>query len=103
MMTQKTDEALDRLLKHKVVAGRINDIEDVLSDAHIAAREAIRTVVDEQLGPMRMPAPVPKLSDSPGSIRWSGQNPGASNDEVFGKWLGLSRDDIDALQRANII
>ncbi|MDF2810080.1 MAG: coA-transferase family protein [Microvirga sp.] len=103
LVTQNTDEALDMLLKHKVVAGRINDIEDVMSDAHIAAREAIRTVVDEQLGSMRMPAPVPKLSDTPGSIRWTGRGPGASNEEIFGEWLGLSRNDIDALQRANII
>ena len=103
LITQKTEDALGKLIMHKVVAGRINDIADVLSDAHIAAREAIRTVVDEQLGPMRMPAPVPKLSDTPGSIRWTGREPGASNEEVFGKWLGLSRDDIDALRRANII
>ncbi len=103
LATQKTGEALEKLLSHNVVAGRINDIEDVLSDAHIAAREAIRTVVDEQLGPMRMPAPVPKLSDTPGSIRWTGRDPGAANEEVFGNWLGLAREDIDALRRANII
>jgi succinyl-CoA--D-citramalate CoA-transferase len=103
LITQKTDEALEKLLVNKVVAGRINDIEDVLSDAHVAAREAIRTIVDEQVGPMRMPAPVPKLSDSPGSIRWTGKDPGASNEEVFGKWLGLSSNEMDSLRRSNII
>lgn len=103
LATQKTDQALEKLLAHKVVAGRINDIADVLEDAHIVAREAIRTVVDEHLGPIRMPSPVPKLSDTPGSIRWTGRDPGAANEEVFGKWLGLSREDIDALRRAHII
>jgi crotonobetainyl-CoA:carnitine CoA-transferase CaiB-like acyl-CoA transferase len=103
MAAQKTDVALEKLLKHKVVAGRINDIADVLSDAHIAARKAICTIVDEALGPMRMPAPVPKLSDTPGSIRWAGRDPGAANEEVFRNWLGLSRDEIEMLRRANII
>lgn len=103
LSTQKTDEALEKLLQHKVVAGRINDIEDVLGDAHVAAREAIKTIFDEQLGPMRMPAPVPKLSDTPGSIRWTGRDPGAANEEVFGNWLGLSSQDLHALRRANII
>jgi succinyl-CoA--D-citramalate CoA-transferase len=103
LATQKTDQALEKLLAHKVVAGRINDIADVLEDAHIVAREAIRTVVDEHLGPIRMPSPVPKLSDTPGSIRWTGRDPGAANEEVFSNWLGLSREDIDALRRAHII
>lgn len=103
LSTQKADEALEKLLQHKVVAGRINDIEDVLGDAHVAAREAIKTIFDEQLGPMRMPAPVPKLSDTPGSIRWTGRDPGAANEEVFGNWLGLSSQDLHALRRANII
>jgi crotonobetainyl-CoA:carnitine CoA-transferase CaiB-like acyl-CoA transferase len=103
LATQNTDEALAKLVAQKVVAGRINDIADVLGDAHVAAREAIKTLVDDQLGPLRMPAPVPKLSDTPGTIRWTGRDPGASNDEVFGGWLGLSRDDMDALRRSNII
>lgn len=103
LATQKTDEALAKLVACKVVAGRINDIADVLGDAHVAAREAIRTLVDEQLGPLRMPAPVPKLSETPGTIRWAGRDPGAANELVFGDWLGLSQTDMDALRRSNII
>jgi succinyl-CoA--D-citramalate CoA-transferase len=100
---QPTASALEKLVANKVVAGKINDIADVLGDAHIAAREAIRTLVDETLGPMRMPAPVPKLSETPGDIRWPGRDPGASNDEVFGGWLGLSAVEIEALRRNHII
>ena len=103
LKTQPTASALEKLVANKVVAGKINDIADVLGDAHIAAREAIRTLVDETLGPMRMPAPVPKLSETPGDIRWPGRDPGASNDEVFGGWLGLSATEIEALQRNHII
>ena len=103
LATQKTDEALAKLVACKVVAGRINDIADVLGDAHVAAREAIRTLVDEQLGPLRMPAPVPKLSETPGTIRWAGRDPGAANEMVFGDWLGLSQNDMEALRRSNII
>lgn len=103
LKTQPTASALEKLVANKVVAGKINDIADVLSDAHVAAREAIRTLVDETLGPMRMPAPVPKLSETPGDIRWSGRDPGASNDEVFGGWLGLSAAEIEDLRRNHII
>lgn len=103
LKTQPTALALEKLVAHNVVAGKINDIADVLGDAHVAAREAVRTLVDETLGPMRMPAPVPKLSETPGDIRWSGRDPGASNDEVFGGWLGLSPAEIEDLRRNHII
>src|SRR5690606_19986895 len=103
MRTQQTDPALELLRSHRVVAGKINRIEDVFSDAHVAARKAIETVVDNQLGPIRMPAPTPKLSDTPGRIRWAGQMHGAANDDVFADWLGMSRDEIDALRAQNII
>ncbi|WID98625.1 CaiB/BaiF CoA-transferase family protein [Bosea vestrisii] len=103
LKTQPTALALEKLVANKVVAGKIHDIADVLSDAHVAAREAVRTLVDDTLGPMRMPAPVPKLSETPGDIRWSGRDPGASNDEVFGDWLGLSQAEIEDLRRNHII
>lgn len=103
LKTQPTALALEKLVANKVVAGKINDIADVLGDAHVAAREAVHTLVDDTLGPMRMPAPVPKLSETPGDIRWPGRDPGASNDEVFGGWLGLSAAQIEDLRRNHII
>lgn len=103
MAAQETEPALERLRAHRVVAGKVNRIEDVFADAHVAARKAIETIVDDQLGPIRMPAPSPKLSDTPGRIRWAGQVSGAANDEVFGEWLGMSRAEIDALRQQKII
>ncbi len=103
MTTQTTEAALEKLRLHRVVAGKINSIEDVFADAHIAARKAIETIVDNQLGPIRMPAPSPRLSDTPGSIRWAGQTPGASNDEVFGEWLRMSGVEIETLREQKII
>lgn len=103
MAAQETEPALERLRAHRVVAGKVNRIEDVFADAHVAARKAIETIVDDQLGPIRMPAPSPKLSDTPGRIRWAGQVSGAANDEVFGEWLGMSRAEIDALRQQKVI
>ena len=83
MRRQTTADALAQLERHQVVAGRINDIADVLDDPHVAARDAIATLLDGELGPVRMPAPVPRLSATPGSIRWAGARMGAQNDEIF--------------------
>lgn len=103
MKTQTTQDALQKLQEFRVVAGKVNTIEDVFTEPHIAARKAIETIVDSQLGPIRMPAPTPKLSDTPGNIRWTGQMPGDANEEIFGKLLGMSNNQIDALRAQKII
>jgi succinyl-CoA--D-citramalate CoA-transferase len=103
MKTQDTQAALTTLDQHSVVAGRINEMADVLEDPHIRAREAIATLFDDQLGPMRMPAPVPRLSETPGAIRWTGAAPGAHNDAVFRDLLGLDPDALGRLAGAGII
>lgn len=103
MVRQPTAAALERLVTHNVVAGKVNDIEDVLADAHVVAREAVVAVSDPVLGPMRMPAPVPKLSATPGAVRWAGREPGADNHYVFSELLGLEEASVVALQRSNVI
>jgi len=103
MASQTTEQALTRLEAHQVVAGPILDIEEVLADAHYAAREVIATVLDEQLGELRMPAPAPKLSATPGTINWPGTDPGADNDLVYHKVLGLGDETLDRLRDAGVI
>ena len=57
------------------------------------------TVPDEELGPIRMQGVASKLSQTPGQVEHAGQPMGASNDLVYGQWLGMSREEIDALRR----
>ena len=96
-------EALDRLEKSKMVAGSVFDVDQIFEDAHYAARQAIASVTDGQLGTVRMPAPVPKLSDTPGEIKWLGRELGADNDYVFDSLLGLGKAEIDLLRRSGNI
>jgi crotonobetainyl-CoA:carnitine CoA-transferase CaiB-like acyl-CoA transferase len=103
MRSQPTAAALERLLAHGVVAGRVNDIADVLRDEHVSARGAIVTVDDPALGPMRVPSPVPKLSATPGTVRWTGRQSGGDNDRVFGDLLGLPASEIAALRQQGVI
>ncbi len=89
--------------KHGVVAGPIMDIEAVFSNAHYAARQAISQVNDEHGTPLRMPAPVPKLSSTPGTINWPGRTMGADNEHVFTRFTGIDTKRIAALQKIGII
>jgi formyl-CoA transferase len=52
---------------------------------------------------LKVPAYVPKLSETPGQSEWAGPTLGAHNDEVYGALLGLSADELTALRAAAII
>ena len=54
-------------------------------------------------GDLAIPEVVPRLSDTPGEIRWLGEGLGAQNTEVFGGLLGLDSDDLGALREQGII
>ncbi|GAC1392872.1 MAG: hypothetical protein NVSMB38_18060 [Ktedonobacteraceae bacterium] len=57
----------------------------------------------EGIGSVAMPGLVPKLSETPGAIEWYGGAVGAHNQEVYGKLLDLSSEEIEHLARQGVI
>ena len=103
-VAQRTcDESLAVLLEEDVPSGPVNSIADLFEDPHVAARENFVEVRDHSGEPLRMVGVIPKLSRTPGEIRFSGRPLGADNHEVYGEWLGLSVAEIDALRDAGIL
>ena len=51
----------------------VYDARDVLADPQLAALGSISTVDDPQLGPLRMPNVISRLSETPGGIRHAGR------------------------------
>ncbi len=97
------DTLLKLLHEGGVPAGRIYKAEDMISDPHFQAREAIVQVPDDTFGQLRMQNVVPKMSATPGSIRWTGPALGAHNDEVYGGLLGLSAEQRAGLAERGVI
>lgn len=87
---------------HEVGFSPIYDIADIFRDAHFAARHAIVTVPDHELGPVKMQSVVPAFSATPGEVRHAGPSLGQHNAEVYGE-LGLSPDQQQALRAAGVI
>jgi len=96
------DVALARCDAVGVPAGLLNTIADIFEDPQYRARENIRTV-DSRIGPLAVPGIVPKLSATPGEIRWLGAGLGAHNAEVLERVLGLPPSEIEALRTQNVI
>ncbi len=80
----------------------IYDIEQLINDPHVRAREVFTTVEDPDLGPMLMTNVIARLSDTPGAIRFSGRAHGADTDEVLAE-LGYDAETIRDLRMARVI
>ncbi len=96
--TFDADQLLELLHEAGVPAGRTYRAEDMLADPQFVARESIVRVPDKSFGPLAMQNVFPRLSATPGSVRWTGPDLGEHNDQVFGDILGLSVDEIAALR-----
>jgi crotonobetainyl-CoA:carnitine CoA-transferase CaiB-like acyl-CoA transferase len=99
---RSSDEVLTAFESAQAAIAPIYDIEDIFDDPHYRAIESITTIEDEQLGPIRMQNVMFRLSESPGSIRWSGPTIGQHNYEIFHE-LGLNERDIDGLTRRGVV
>jgi len=98
---------LDEVVKAFEDAGAalapIYDIEQLLNDPHVQARETITTVDDEDLGPLKMQNVMFRLLGTPGSIRYPGRKIGQDTDEVYRSLLGLDDDELTKLRDAGTI
>ncbi len=101
--TLDADTLLDTMVKHGVPAGRVYTAPDMLRDAQFAAREAIVDVPHPQFDNLKMQNVFPKLSATPGGVRWPGPELGAHNDEIYGDLLGIAQSERNELARDGII
>jgi crotonobetainyl-CoA:carnitine CoA-transferase CaiB-like acyl-CoA transferase len=102
---QRTATEIDRQLNEAgVVCGPVYSIADIFEDPQYAARDAIVTMHDPELGELRAPAVHPKLSGTPGAAAWTGPWPmGRHNGEIYGDLLGLGADELARLREDGVI
>jgi crotonobetainyl-CoA:carnitine CoA-transferase CaiB-like acyl-CoA transferase len=81
----------------------IYDVEQLLGDPHVQARETITTVDDEDLGPLKMQNLMFRLSGTPGQIRFPGRKLGQDTEAVYRELLGLDGDDLAKLREEGVL
>lgn len=87
----------------QVPCGPIYAIDEILEDPHYAARENVARVAHEVLGSLAVPAPVPRMSETPGGIDHLGPDLGAHTEEILGGLLGFGRARLDELREDGVI
>jgi formyl-CoA transferase len=100
----KTSEEVDALMtEHKVPHGKIFRAPEMLEDAQFKARESIIKVMHPQYGEVAMQNAFPRLSDTPGQVRWVGPELGQHTDEILKSVLGKTDEEIAALRAGDVI
>lgn len=90
------------LVEHGIPNGRIFRAPEMLTDPHFAARQAIVKLLHPDLGEFPMQNVAPKLSETPGEVRWVGPRLGEHNEEVLEGVLGLSTEEVSGLRAAGV-
>ena len=98
-----TVELLAMMNAAAVPAGKIYKAPDMLADPHFAAREALIKVAHPTYANLVMQNVFPRLSATPGGVRWPGAALGAHNEEVFGELLGMGRQELADLREDRLI
>jgi formyl-CoA transferase len=96
-------DLLPVLERHGVPASRLYKAPDMLEDPHFGAREAIVATRHPVLGEIRMQNAFPRLSATPGRVRWPGPALGEHTAEVLGARAGLGGDEMEALRAKGVI
>jgi crotonobetainyl-CoA:carnitine CoA-transferase CaiB-like acyl-CoA transferase len=86
-----------------VPAGLIYRAPDMLTDPQFAERSSLIEVRDTLLGTIKMQGVFPRLSATPGAVRWSGPELGQHNDEIYRDTLGLSEQELADLRRHHVV
>ena len=102
---QYTAAELDAMLAEaNVVSAGVYSAADMYDDPHFRERGLIVDIEDPEIGTMPVPGITPKLSQTPGSIRWGGKwEIGADNEEIWCGLVGLSQSELGDLQQAGIV
>lgn len=86
-----------------VPTSRVYTLADIYQDPHYRARDMLLQVPHPVLGRLDQTGVVPKLSSTPGTVRFPGPPAGADTHRVLGALVGLSAERLDALERAGVI
>jgi crotonobetainyl-CoA:carnitine CoA-transferase CaiB-like acyl-CoA transferase len=95
-------EVIEQFEAAQAAVAPIYDITDIFKDEQFAALGTIKTVEDEELGPIKFQNVLFRLSDTPGAINSAGPKLGKHTTEVL-KQIGLTDAELAELKSKGVI
>ena len=100
--SRSTVDVLAAFEQAQAAVAPVYDVRGILADPQYAAIGTVRTVDDDELGPLKMQNVLFRLSGTPGGIRWTGRPHGRDTDAVLEE-IGVSREQLAALKEQGIV
>ncbi|WP_456307687.1 CaiB/BaiF CoA transferase family protein [Geobacillus vulcani] len=97
------EEVLKALDQASVPASPIYSIRDIVNDLQYKERDMLLPVTLEDGVDCLFPGIVPKLSSTPGKMKWIGPKLGEHNEEVYTRILGYSNYQLKELEAEGVI
>jgi crotonobetainyl-CoA:carnitine CoA-transferase CaiB-like acyl-CoA transferase len=101
--SRSPDEAMEILQLAGVAAGAVRHPADLLADPHLEARGFWQWMDRAYVGRHPQPSAPYRVSDAPIAVRTAAATLGQYNEEVLGGLLGLSKAELERLERDGVI
>jgi len=99
---RSTAEVLEAFENAQAAVAPVYDVRGVLADPQYAAIGTVRTVDDDELGPVKMQNVLFRLSETPGDIRWAGRAHGRDTDDVLAD-IGVTPEQVAQLRERGVV
>ena len=96
------DEVVDAFTEAGAAIAPIYSARDIVEDPHIRETQMLTEVPDDDFGPLLQHNVMWRMSETPGSIRFTGRELGQDTDDILGE-LGLTGDALAELRDRNIV
>ncbi|MGI6604976.1 MAG: CaiB/BaiF CoA transferase family protein [bacterium] len=98
-----TDDLVKFLEENAVPCAPVYTIDKLVVDPHWLERGMLTEADHPTCGKHKLVNAVPKLSDTPGNVRFGAPLLGQHNEEIYGKLFGLTSEDIEKLKEEKAI
>ncbi len=96
-------DIMERARAHKLPVAAVRDLVEVTNDRHMHARGMLEWLDHPEYGRIVVPNSPLRIHGAGAVATKPSPRAGQDNGEVFGEWLGLSSDEVDALTKAGVI
>lgn len=103
MKDRQKDEVAELMLARSVPCAPVRNLKEVMNDRNMLARGSLQTIDHPELGRINVPHTPLNIQGVPRRPIEPSLPLGSRNDEVFGGWLGCSREEIERLKTQGVI
>ncbi len=102
-LDQDIDDLLPKLEAAGLATGRIYRAPEMLADPQFQARDSIVSVPHPVFGQVKMQNAFPRLTDTPGGVRWPGPTLGEHTQAVLTQVAGMSAEKVAELKARGVV